>query len=140
MGVVNSELPKVVTLNGREDGIPWSFSINPGLNTVPDVTLKMMKVNERFRDMVDRAQVNEVKQGKGAASETPADVGSIDITSMNVRNAREVIDSCADVKLLDKWEQQEAEREDGERKGVKEALEAQREKLANLAKPPPAQE
>lgn len=132
MGVINSELARIVTMNGPG----YSVTINPGLNTIKEDELKALKKNERFRDMVDRGQVAEVKQQKATQEESgpPKDVNDIDITAMNVKNGRDVIDSCVDTTLLDKWYLQETEQGDDARKGILEALAEQRIKLDNLGK------
>jgi hypothetical protein len=144
MGVINNELPKIVNLNGRialEDGGSRSYECRllPGLNTVDDDLLEDLQTNERFQEMLDYRQATVVKQatdtGAGSVTqESPEAIDDIVITAMNVRDAREVIASCATMEQLDAWEREE--KEDGSpRKGVMQALEEQRKVLNDLNNP-----
>lgn len=139
MGVINSELARSIHLNGRrKDGNgAWAASINPGLNTIPDDIIPDLRLNGNFREHVDRSEMNEVRSQPDVSkpSEPIEDLNDLDITTFNVKNGRDVIASAdlSHVDLLKKWETQENKSE--KRKGIFQAIDAQREILANLSKP-----
>ena len=136
MGVVNNELARNVGLNGRipaptEDNPEFTKHVEcnliPGLNNVDDEQMIMLMANERFELLCDRQEMSVVFHGADAA---PDSIDDVDITEMNVKNARKFIESIATQDLLDRIEAQEVAGES--RKGVLTTVTDHRKKLTKV--------
>ena len=152
MAVINNQEARTIGLNGRvplkEEGKsrPYAVVLNPGLNNVTEQDLQDLETNNQFIDLRDYGKLDitlqtvkklvqeateDTPEKVTTVQEPPETVESIDITAMNVRNARDVIDSCVDIVLLDAWEEAENATEKP-RKGVLEKLVDQKAALVDL--------
>ncbi len=141
MGVVNLELAKNVTLNGRmpagkdDQGNPVTKVVQvklvPGLNNVTAEQMAMLEENSSFEYHCSVKEMSIVDHSESPSDKPPKEIKDIDITSMNVGEAGLVINSTATAELLDRFEKQERSLKNP-RKGVLAAISKQRKVVGEV--------